>query len=223
MKRPGRLLLVGSAVAAIVSTACLTEAWHITRKPLRLNRATLSRASPIALPVPITSPTDPQATVGEYPPLEQPVRLVVPEVGLSAAVVPVGLSHDGSIALPIPSLAGWYRWGPVPGAVGPAVLVGHVDSRSGPAIFYRLSELRVGDTLTVTRADGSGTEFAINEITVVRKPNFPTNAIFAPTDQPELRLVTCIGEFDPRRHHYLDSLIVWATAALDPPSRRGPS
>jgi hypothetical protein len=142
----------------------------------------------------------------------QPVRVEVPAVGLKAAVVAVGVGVDGSIDVPTPSIAGWYRLGAAPGAAGPAVLVGHVDWMSGPAVFYDLTGVRAGDEVLVGRADGSVVRFVVNRISEVRKAAFPTNAVFAPTIRPALRLITCWGAFDAHSRHYLDSLIVWATA-----------
>jgi sortase (surface protein transpeptidase) len=96
--------------------------------------------------------------------------------------------------------------------VGPAVLVGHVDSRAGPAVFYRLTAVQVGDVVVVVHADGSLARFSISAVTAVRKSRFPTAAVFAPMTQATLRIITCAGTFDPATGHYQDSLIVWATA-----------
>lgn len=137
----------------------------------------------------------------------------MPAVGLDAAVVPVGIGADGSIDVPAPSVAGWYRLGPSPGADGPSVLVGHVDWTSGPAVFYRLTAARVGEEVLIRHADGSVARFVVDRVTQTAKADFPTDQIFAPTSGPTLRLVTCWGDFDEQTHHYLDSLIVWATAA----------
>jgi sortase (surface protein transpeptidase) len=133
-------------------------------------------------------------------------------VGIDATVVPVGLDQAGRMEIPPPSLAGWYRLGPAPGAVGPAVLVGHVDSRTGPAVFFRLRGVRVGDEVTVKREDGSSSRFVVTGVTVVNKAAFPSRAVFGPTGQAGIRLVTCTGPFDPSSGHYVDALIVWGTA-----------
>jgi sortase (surface protein transpeptidase) len=140
-----------------------------------------------------------------------PVRIVMPVVGLTARVVSVARAADGSIEVPLTNSAGWYRLGPAPGAVGPAVLVGHVDWKVGPAVFYPLGSVRVGDVGSIIRADGTVAQFRVYAVTVARKSTFPDSAVFAPTGTPELRLVTCTGVFLEARHHYADSLIVWAT------------
>ena len=142
-----------------------------------------------------------------------PVTVSIPAVGLSARIVPVGLTSNGQMQMPDPSVAGWYRLGPAPGAVGPAVIVGHVDTIRGPGVFYRLTAIRAGDEVDVVRADGSHTRFVISGVTVVKKSGFPTNAVYAPTPSAAIRLITCTGDFDPSIHHYLDSLIAWGVAA----------
>jgi sortase (surface protein transpeptidase) len=139
--------------------------------------------------------------------------LDVPAVGLSARVVPVGLSGQGQLEVPAPTVAGWYRLGPAPGAVGAAVIVGHVDTYTGPAIFYRLTAVRPGDDVVVVRADGSESRFVISGVTVVRKAAFPSKAVFGPTEGAAIRLITCTGPFNPNSRHYLDSLIAWGVPA----------
>ena len=138
-----------------------------------------------------------------------PVRVAIPAIGLSASVVPVGQDSAGHVKMPRPSVAGWYRPAIGPGLSGPAVLVGHVDSYHGPAVFYRLSGVRVGETLRVERADGSASTFTIGKITVVSKTDFPSQAVYAPTRRATIRLITCTGAFDTDTSSYADSLIVW--------------
>jgi sortase (surface protein transpeptidase) len=137
----------------------------------------------------------------------------IPAVGLSAKIVPIGLNALGQIEMPAPTLAGWYRLGPAPGAVGPAVIVGHVDTHTGPAVFYRLTGVRAGEMVDVVRADGSHSRFVISGVTEVKKAVFPSAAVFGPTSGATIRLITCTGPFDPTSRHYLDSLIVWGAAA----------
>lgn len=115
--------------------------------------------------------------------------------------------------IPTPTLAGWYRRGPAPGALGPAVLVGHVDTYKGPAVFYRLTGIRRGDKVHVLRADGSRFNFIITKVTTVRKSAFPSRAVFGPTDNADIRLITCTGTFDTHTLNYLDSLIAWGRPA----------
>jgi sortase (surface protein transpeptidase) len=106
--------------------------------------------------------------------------------------------------------AGWFAEGPAPGQPGPAVIAGHVDSNTGPAVFYRLRDLRPGDQLAVTRADGSRLRFVVEVARSFPKTGFPTDAVFGPTPAAELRLVTCAGTFDRARGSYRDNLVVFA-------------
>ena len=98
-----------------------------------------------------------------------------------------------------PSVAGWYRPGTAPRGLGPTVLVGHVDSDHGPAVFYRLSGVRLGEKVQVVRADGSTSTYTIEKITVVSKTDFPSQAVFARTRRATIRLITCTG---PLRHRH---------------------
>ncbi len=140
------------------------------------------------------------------------MSVAIPAVGLSAQVVPIGVNAVGQIEMPAPVVAGWYRLGPAPGAVGPAVIVGHVDTYQGAAVFYRLTGVRTGEQIDVLRADGSQARFVISRVTEVKKTAFPSTAVFGPTSGPTIRLITCTGPFNPTSRHYVDSLIVWGVA-----------
>jgi len=144
--------------------------------------------------------------------ISPPVRVAIPAIGLSAPVVPVGLDSAGRMKVPHPSVAGWYRPGTAAGVPRPAVLVGHVDGYHGPAVFYRLSGVRLGEKVLVVRADGSTSIFTIGRITVVSKTDFPSRAVFARRGPATIRLITCGGPFDTDTGSYADSLIVWGHA-----------
>jgi hypothetical protein len=112
-----------------------------------------------------------------------------------------------------PTVAGWYRPGASPGEAGNAVVVGHVDTRDGPAVFFDLGRLRPGDTVRVTRADGRVVRFAVDGVGAYPKRNFPTALVYGPGGPgPTLRLVTCGGRFDERSRDYSDNVVVRATA-----------
>ena len=108
------------------------------------------------------------------------------------------------------ALVGWFAAGRPPGATGPALLAGHVDSRAGPGVFFRLRDLRAGDRVDVVRADGSTASFTVTGHVESAKSAFPTDLVYAPTPGPELRLVTCGGAFDHAARSYLDNIIVQA-------------
>jgi hypothetical protein len=141
-----------------------------------------------------------------------PVRVQVPAVGVDSGLVDLGLDAAGALEAPSDSaLAGWYARGPVPGDVGPAVLVGHVDSRLGPAVFFRLRELAAGDEVVVDRSDGTRARFVVDRVEQHPKDAFPTDAVYGPTADAQLRLVTCGGGFDRSARSYEDNVVVFAT------------
>ncbi|MGW5317252.1 class F sortase [Nocardia thailandica] len=145
-------------------------------------------------------------------PRSEPVRVQVPGIGLDAAVVSGGTAADGSIAEPVDSAhASWFAPGPSPGEAGNAVVLGHVDSARGPAVFFRLGEVRAGDELTVTRADGSRARFVVDRTETIAKTDFPRDRVFVGDGTPRLRLITCGGAFDPGARRYLANVIVSAT------------
>jgi sortase (surface protein transpeptidase) len=143
--------------------------------------------------------------------LPRPARIVIPAIGVSAPVVPLGLNADHTLQVPTTfSDAGWFEPGPEPGEVGSALIVGHVDSHDGPGVFYRLRALRRGDRITVVLATGRRLAFVVTSSRDVAKLSFPTSLVYRRTSRPTLRLVTCGGRFDQATHHYLSNHIVFA-------------
>ncbi len=164
------------------------------------------------------TPAPPAPTVaagsGAVAPVAAPVRLTVPAIGVDTALPGIGVDDAGALVPPAdPSLAGWFTAGPAPGATGPAVVAGHVDDRSGPAVFFRLEELTPGDLVTVARADGTTVRFAVTRVTSYPKRAFGTTEVYGPTTGPELRLITCGGDFDRSRRSYEDNVVVFARLA----------
>jgi hypothetical protein len=143
-----------------------------------------------------------------------PVRVRIPSIGVDSALQKLGLLPDGSLAPPSQwQVAGWYAGGVRPGDVGPAVIAGHVDSVSGPAIFFKLVDLKPGNAVLVTRADSSTLRFRVSRTDEYPKNKFPTAAVYGPTPVPTLRLVTCTGDFDYQARSYVDNLVVTAYRA----------
>jgi sortase (surface protein transpeptidase) len=141
-----------------------------------------------------------------------PVRLWIPEIAVSTPLVRLGRLPDGSLEVPKAwDRAGWYDGGPRPGQPGPAVILGHVDSTSGPAVFYRLDQLRPGDIIRVGLADRRTLAFRVRRIARYPKDKFPAEAVYFPTLNRELRLITCGGQFDYARGSYRDNVVVYAT------------
>jgi sortase (surface protein transpeptidase) len=139
-----------------------------------------------------------------------PTRIVVPALGLDSALIPLGTGPAGELQPPeSPDVAGWFAGGAVPGQPGPAVVAGHVDSHSGPGVFFRLAELRPGDRIDVLSPDGPAA-FRVSWTEAIAKTEFPTDRVYGPTPVPELRLVTCGGTFDRGTGHYRGNVIVHA-------------
>lgn len=143
-----------------------------------------------------------------------PTRVRIPAIDVDADVIELGLQDDRTLAVPSDfAHAGWWRGGTRPGADGPAVVVGHVDSRDGPAVFFRLRDLRRGDRIVLVDDAGRRARYRVDRIEQHPKDDFPTDAVYGDTDGPSLRLVTCGGAFDRTARSYVDNVIVFATAA----------
>lgn len=158
--------------------------------------------------------TRPAGPAGPALPRSVPVQVAVPAIGVRAPLVRLGLDADGSVQVPRadrPREAGWYDLGPAPGERGAAVLLGHVDSAAGAAVFYDLGRLRPGHRVEVTRADGRVAVFTVESVERVAKDRFPTQRVYGPLDRPGLRLVTCGGSFNKAARGYRDNVIVYAT------------
>ncbi|HVE99281.1 MAG TPA: class F sortase [Mycobacteriales bacterium] len=153
-----------------------------------------------------------------------PVQVAAPRVGIRAAVSRLGKAKDGTLQVPADfDLTGWYAAGPAPGEPGAAVVVGHVDSYTGPAVFFRLRRLRPGDRIDVRRTDGSVVQFTVQFTATYAKDSFPTGLVYQRTDEPTLRLVTCGGPFDRRAKSYRDNVVVFASASrVVPPPASAP-
>jgi sortase (surface protein transpeptidase) len=167
--------------------------------------------------------SEPTATVGR----SVPVRIDIDAIGVHAPVTPTGLADDGTLGVPPPGPhyddTAWYDRYPTPGEVGPAVITGHLDSaHDGPSVFYRLGALRPGDHVVITRADGSIVTFTVTGLGRYPQRAFPIEKVYGDLNHAGLRLITCGGDLDPRTHHYLDNVVVYATltsATSDGPVR----
>lgn len=154
-------------------------------------------------------------------PRSEPDTVDIPTIAVHSSLTALGLNPDQTVQVPpvsTPMQAGWYKHGPTPGEIGPAVILGHVDGNKQRGVFYRLHELSVGAEVHVTRKDGRTITFQVRNVQRVAKDSFPTDAVYANTTTPELRLITCGGVFDQTTHNYLDNIIVYATMA-DPSTR----
>lgn len=146
----------------------------------------------------------------------RPTEVTIPKIGAKSSLISVGVNLQGKISVPsvkTPMQAAWYRLSPVPGEVGPAVVLGHVDGDKKPGIFYRLKELVPGDEVDIDRSDGKNLKFTVDHVTQVPKDQFPEDAVYGNSTKPELRLITCGGVFDHAEHSYVDNIVVYADLA----------
>ncbi|CAM5710319.1 Secreted protein OS=Streptomyces glaucescens OX=1907 GN=SGLAU_12915 PE=4 SV=1 [Streptomyces glaucescens] len=161
--------------------------------------------------VPPTSGCPARSPLGEA----LPQRLDIPGLGIQAPVVARGLDSRGAVDPPPydqPGVVGWYAAGAAPGAAGTALLVGHVDTETRPAVFYKLSALRAGQTIRVVRDDGKVAEFTVDDIQVLTRDRFDARQAYGPRHEgrAELRLITCGGSFDRASRSYTANVIVSA-------------
>jgi hypothetical protein len=159
--------------------------------------------------------TGPRIPISSHPRLRRqmpvPVRISVPVINVNAPLVALGRNADGSAKVPRSfGVAGWFRPGPEPGERGAAVILGHVDSKSGPGVFYRLKALRRGDRILIRLRTGELLPFTVTGAREASKHRFPTRLVYAHTGPPTLRLVTCGGSFNSASGHYIDNYIVFA-------------
>jgi hypothetical protein len=144
----------------------------------------------------------------------RPIQIAIPSIGVRAPVHRVGLAADGSIA--VPSLAkhnetGWYDGGPTPGQVGPAIIVGHADTRTGPSVFHDLIKLRPGARVEVTRADRSVVVFEVDSVEHFDKAKLPAERVYGDFSRPGLRLITCGGQWMGPSIGYSDNIVAFAS------------
>jgi hypothetical protein len=178
------------------------------------SHSTAARTTAPASSVATTAPTTPKATPTPGLPRSIPTWVDIPAIGARSSLVQLGLNTDKSVAVPPvsqPLQAGWYKYGPTPGQVGPAVILGHIDGDHQEGIFWRLHEVKRGDTVQVGRKDGKTLTFTVRKVEEKPKSTFPTSSVYGNTADPQLRLITCGGAFDASTRNYLDNIIVFAT------------
>ncbi|MEJ5946546.1 class F sortase [Pseudokineococcus basanitobsidens] len=160
-----------------------------------------------------TEPT-PEPTEEAAPEVAEPVRLRIPAIDVESDLLHLGLNEDGTLEVPPRTgednlKAAWYDGSPRAGEIGPTVISGHIDSKAGPSVFYHLGELAKGDEVLVDRADGSTATFVVDGLERYPKDDFPTVRVYGNTTDPQIRLITCGGDFDRDSGHYEDNTVVY--------------
>ena len=207
MRRPAAALALAVGLVVIAGG---TAGLLLTRHSTPAMRPAAAGVAALPAPTgPIVAP--PQSAVPK--PVASPVSLTIPLIGVRTQLITLGLTTTGELQVPSStSVAGWYTGSPRPGAIGSSIIVGHIDSHSGPGVFYRLSRLAAGDKIYVKRADGTLIEFRVASVQTYLKDHFPTEKVYGPVPDAELRLITCGGAFDAATGHYLSNIVVYATA-----------
>ncbi len=191
------LLTAGTGLAGL---AVASQAGHLARPPgpARIIPVPPGRRAPAPQPSPR--------------PVARPVRLIIPSIGVRTPLTRLGLMPSGALQVPATAaVAGWYTGSARPGAIGAAVIGGHIDSRQGPGVFYRLHLLHRGSRVYVRRANGTLAVFLVTAVRSYPKARFPTQSVYGPVPDAQLRLITCGGAFDFATGHYLSNVIAYAT------------
>ncbi|GGR01075.1 class F sortase [Streptomyces asoensis] len=153
------------------------------------------------------------APAGKHLPRSRPVRLLIPKIAVDAPFTDLAIGADGRLEPPPAAdvnLVGWHAAGVSPGEAGTAIIAGHVDTKTSPAVFAGLSGLTKGDGFQVLRADGSKASFRVDDVETFDKADFPDERVYADTAQAQVRLITCAGNYDRRVKDYTDNLVVFA-------------
>ena len=219
-------VLAASGVIAVALALAAQE--HAPQPPLSAagspGPTTVSAGAPVLAPSPPISPgTTPISPVPTtvfvgVPVLSPspPLAIDIPAIGVQSELQYLGLTAQQTLEVPVPGPhydhAAWYKYSSTPGSVGPAVILGHVDSvTGGPSVFFNLGALQPGDEVLVTRADGLVAVFSVDKVARYPKEQFPTLLVYGNTDHAALRLITCGGDYDRATGSYLDNIIVFAS------------
>jgi sortase (surface protein transpeptidase) len=193
-----------------------TIGWWLTGIALLLAAAVTFgfglRSGPRSLPGPLYAGPAPRNSPPVVSPAARsaPVTLNIPSIGLTVPVQEVGLNSNHTIQVPDNyQIPGWYRLGPSPGQRGSAVILGHVDTYKGPAVFFKLRTIKPGAIVNVSLAVGVITHFEVRQIAMYLKTEFPTDLVYGSHGYSGLQLITCGGAFDPNTGHYLSNVVVY--------------
>ena len=202
----GGLGLIGAGLVGHPAPAAPPGSSHIPAPATSAPVHTTPSAAP--------SPSAPAVAPTVVLPRSVPTRIVIPAIGVDSPLMQLGLNPDGTLQVPPydkNAPAGWYRGSPTPGQLGPSVILGHVDTfKAGPVVFYRLAQVRPGNRVIIHRQDGVTATFVVDRVENIPKADFPTLKVYGNTDRPELRILTCGGEYNQAVHDYTDNTVVFA-------------
>lgn len=208
MTRERRRSRTALAAAALVIALTLAGCAQPAPDPVAAQPAATTQS---AGPLDAGGLQDPRPSESVQRSTSTPTRIRIPSIGVDSALETLSLGESGQLDAPVDwNTAGWYADGVAPGSIGPAIIAGHVDSPTAPAVFARVGELTPGAEMTVTMSDGAELLFVTTGSRQSAKSNFPTDEVYSNVPAPELRLITCAGQFDAGVGHYTDNLIVFA-------------
>lgn len=192
-------VVLGISIGALLADVLFFQGGNIIHRDIKDNALVTSEGSGDATSAYTIDPS-------------RPTHLSVPTVGIEADFeAPLGLNADRTIQVPKSfEKLGWYRYSPTPGELGPAVILGHVDSYQGPAVFFPIGQLEEGDPIEITREDGSVAAFEVTGIARYEQEGFPSHLVYGDIDHAGLRLVTCSGTFDHGTQKYSHNTVVYA-------------
>ena len=205
--RPARQLLwrAAAAVLGLGAVFCLLM-WGASSDSTNADPRPGVPSSSTGTPVVAEAAADPPV-----PPASsaRPLALLIPAIDVQAHVIRLGQHQDGTVEVPEnPAEAGWFQSGPPPGAAGSSVILGHRDSMSGRAVFYRLNELSPGDRMAVELDDGTTVWFRVHSIKTYANADFPAKRVYGRQGRSQLNLVTCGGVYDSSRGGYQSNVVV---------------
>ncbi|GAB7035567.1 class F sortase [Streptomyces sp. NPDC021749] len=207
--RPVGRGLLWSAAAFLLGSLLVYNSVDTSADPKpQSHHAVAASATPRA-----SGSASPAAAPGMALPRSAPKRLRIPSIAVDAPFAPLGLGPTGQLEAPPPNdnnLVGWYKDGASPGERGSSIIAGHVDTKTGPAVFMQLESLKPGNTVNITREDGMIATFRVDSVETFSKANFPSDRVYGDVQEASLRIITCGGAYDRKVKDYVDNVVVFA-------------
>lgn len=193
-------------ISPMILTVAMITAGSSTQPRVDVSALPVARSASLVTP---TVSTEPPNAIALSMAKSSPIRLRIAAIGLDSKLMKLGLEKDGTLQVPPTGFpAGWYTGSPTPGEIGPAVIAGHVDW-NGPAVFYSLNRVRLGDQIVVDRANGTTAKFKVIRIATFLKSKFPTDEVYGNLTYPGLRLITC-DDYNFKLRKYVRNTVVFA-------------